>query len=466
MPPRRPQSLWALIAPADAPAERFVADSYTRIAIRDLMGGTTLDAPLEAFRGRSVMIATERQLTTALALAELDGIARRVLLCTPDMSPAHMVSIMADAEIDTIVTDGDVPAKDITQNASLAFCGDRFIARESTPDRGVETEWVLLTSGTTGRPKLAVHTLSSLIGPLGDGLAIGKAPVWSTFYDIRRYGGLQILLRAFARRGSMVLSCTVEPVADFLGRAGAHRVTHISGTPSHWRRALMSGAAARMKPDYVRLSGETCDQAILDNLRHAYPGAHVAHAFASTEAGVAFDVRDGRAGFPASLIGQEGNDVTMRVEDGSLRIRSSRVAMRLLGDHARVLSDAAGFIDTGDMVELRGNRYYFAGRREGIINVGGVKVHPETIEAVINQHPAVHMSRVSGRSSPITGTIAVAEVVVNSSDAAGGPSFAAVRGEILGMCRARLAAHEVPATLREVPSLEIAASGKLVRQHA
>ena len=52
------------------------------------------------------------------------------------------------------------------------------------------------------------------------------------------------------------------------------------------------------------------------------------------------------------------------------------------------LADEDGFVDTGDMLELRGDRYYFAGRREGIINVGGQKVHPEEVEAVINRHPA------------------------------------------------------------------------------
>jgi acyl-CoA synthetase (AMP-forming)/AMP-acid ligase II len=310
-----------------------------------------------------------------------------------------------------------------------------------------------------------VHTLSSLIGPLDDGLAVGKAPVWSTFYDIRRYGGLQILLRALAGNGSMVLSSAGEPVADFLRRAGANQVTHISGTPSHWRGALMSAAAGSMAPAYVRLSGEACDQAILDSLRHAYPNASIAHAFASTEAGVAFDVRDGQAGFPASLIGQDGKDVTMGVQDGSLRIRSSRVATRLLGDPAQPIRDAAGFVDTGDMIELRGNRYYFVGRREGIINIGGLKVHPEAIEAVINQHPAVRMSRVSGRPNPITGAIAVAEVVIHSLDTTPGASFAAVKAGILDICRSRLAAHEVPVILREVPSLEIAASGKLVRRY-
>jgi len=81
-----------------------------------------------------------------------------------------------------------------------------------------------------------------------------------------------------------------------------------------------------MAPRYVRLSGEIADQAILDHLRAAYPHADVAHAFASTEAGVAFDVGDGLAGFPASLIDEPRAGVEMRVEDGSLRIRSSRIA--------------------------------------------------------------------------------------------------------------------------------------------
>ena len=78
-----------------------------------------------------------------------------------------------------------------------------------------------------------------------------------------------------------------------------------------------------------------------------------------------------------------------------------------------MLSDD-GFVDTHDMVELRGDRYYFVGRRDGIINVGGLKVHPEEVEAVINRHPSVQMSLVHGRKSPITGALVVADVVVKS----------------------------------------------------
>jgi acyl-coenzyme A synthetase/AMP-(fatty) acid ligase len=323
---------------------------------------------------------------------------------------------------------------------------------------------VLLTSGTTGRPKLALHTLGSLAGPISGAVAAGCAPIWCTFYDVRRYGGLQILLRAFGGGGSMVLSQAGEAVGEFLARAGGNGATHVSGTPSHWRRALMSATAGAIAPGYLRLSGEICDQAVLDRLRQTYPAAEIAHAFASTEAGVAFAVGDGKAGF---LIGDDNDGVSMRVEDGSLRIRSSRTAMRYLGEHGAALADPAGFVDTGDLVELRDGRYYSIGRREGIINVGCLKVHPETVEAVINQHPAVHLSRVSGRTSPITGALVVAEVVLCARELSEEPAcFDGIRDEILELCRDRLATHEVPVALWQMPSLAIAASGKLVRRRA
>jgi acyl-coenzyme A synthetase/AMP-(fatty) acid ligase len=216
----------------------------------------------------------------------------------------------------------------------------------------------------------------------------------------------------------------------------------------------------------VRLSGEIADQAILDHLRTFYLDADIAHAFASTEAGVAFAVSDGRAGFPASLIGRQGAAVTMKVEDGSLRIRSARTATRYLGAGGPSLVDADGFVDTGDMVELRGDRYYFVGRRGGIINVGGLKVHPEEVEAVINGHPAVRMSLVRTRKSPITGALVVADVVLKAETGATNGRAAELRTEIMQLCRAGLSRHKVPAAINFVSALAVAATGKIVRHDA
>jgi acyl-coenzyme A synthetase/AMP-(fatty) acid ligase len=410
-----------------------------------------------------VLLATADQLSAALALIELDGVARRVVVCPPDLGIEHIQFVVASVEVDTIVSDRpDLDAAVPTVECFVAARPQIALAECNRTVRH-ETEWVLLTSGTTGRPKLVVHTLSRLAGAIQENDPLSGGFVWSTFYDIRRYGGLQIFLRAVLTGGSLVLSSAEEPIADFLNRAGANGVTHISGTPSHWRRALMSPAARAIAPRYVRLSGEIADQSTLDNLRACYPEANIAHAFASTETGVGFDVRDGLAGFPATLIQQPSRDVEMKVQDGSLRIRSSRTAARYIGQQSGALADADGFVDTGDMVELRDGRYYFVGRRDGVINIGGLKVHPEEVETVINRHPQVRMSMVSTKKNPITGALVVADVVLHTSRAYEN-GHAELQGEILMLCREVLPRHKVPAAIRFVSDLKVAATGKLVRQ--
>jgi acyl-coenzyme A synthetase/AMP-(fatty) acid ligase len=461
---REPVSLWQRLSEAGTLADRWLRGAEASVNLAALSRGSSLGAPVDELRGASVMVAARDQLPAALALIELDGIARRIVLCPPDLPQEHLASVIATAEVDVVVGD-----RCISGVARFVRCTPDITPAHRIGRASERTEWVLLTSGTTGVPKLVAHNLCSLSsamagrGPLGAG-PLGAKAVWSTFYDMRRYGGLQIFLRAMLGGGSMVLSSAQEPVTDFLGRAGAHGVTHVSGTPSHWRRALMSRSSHKMAPRYVRLSGEIADQAILDHLHAAYPDADIAHAFASTEAGVAFDVGDGFAGFPASYIGRPG-DVAMRVADGSLRIRSGRNALGYLGDEASSLVETDGFVDTGDMVELRDGRYHFVGRRGGIINIGGLKVHPEEVEAAINRHPSVHMSLVKARRNPITGAIVVADVVVKSRIAAAHKTDALKR-EILEVCRGALARHKVPATINFVSALDVGASGKLMRDHA
>jgi acyl-coenzyme A synthetase/AMP-(fatty) acid ligase len=436
------------------------------VALAELAHSTTLGGRLEELRDRSVMLLAKDQLTAALALIELDGVAARMVLCPPDLAPEHVPAVMRDAEADACVVDGSGTTREQPLPLPLPLpvpAVPKLTATGGSPRRSRETEWVLLTSGTTGVPKLVLHSLDSLMAALtGAARVVTDGLVWSTFYDIRRYGGLQVFLRGL-HTGSLVLSDSAEAVSDFLARAAAAGVTHISGTPSHWRRALMSGAAARIAPRYVRLSGEIADQAILDSLKAAYPAATVAHAFASTEAGVAFEVRDGEAGFPATLL-QSTGPVELRIEEETLQIRSGGTARRYLGQGVEPLRATDGFIDTGDRVAERGGRYYFMGRRGGIINVGGLKVYPEEVEAVINAHPWVRMSLVRARRNPITGSVVTAEVVVDEAGGRGAPpSEQALARELMDRCRRALAPHKVPAMIRIVPALEVSASGKLVR---
>jgi acyl-coenzyme A synthetase/AMP-(fatty) acid ligase len=156
-------------------------------------------------------------------------------------------------------------------------------------------------------------------------------------------------------------------------------------------------------------------------------------------------------------------DARCEIEDGTLRVRSDRTASCYVGRDAPALLDNDGFIDTGDMVELRGDRCYFVGRKGGIINVGGQKVHPEEVEAAINRHPAVWASLVLARKNSITGAIVVADVVLRDSSMRDGGVEAQTEREIIALCRESVAPHKVPAMIRFVSSLTVSHTGKLVR---
>jgi acyl-coenzyme A synthetase/AMP-(fatty) acid ligase len=434
--------------------------------LSDLIAGSALDGRGDELQGRAVLVLTDDQLTAALALLELDGIARRIVLYPPDLTLEYLPYVIDSAKIEAIVTDRTNFGTRIPNVRYFVPCVRNIVPQHCDRSSQYETEWILLTSGTFGQPKLVVHTLSSVAGAIKPSRSQEGRGVWSTFYDIRRYGGLQIFLRAALTGTSLVLASHLEPTGDFLARAGAHAVTHMSGTPSHWRRALMSPSARLIDPEYIRLSGEIADQAILNSLMSFYPQAAVAHAFASTEAGVAFEVNDGLAGFPAAVIKNSPN-VDMKIKNRSLWIRSDRTAVQYLGgEFIQPLKDDEGFVDTGDMIELRGGRYYFIGRRDGVINVGGLKVHPEEVEAVINRHPEVYVSLVRTKKSPIMGALVVADVVLKTVEQSGRQDAYELQRNILRFCRDSLSSYKVPAAINFVSSLAVADSGKLVRRDA
>ena len=457
-----PKSLWNALTTSIPAPESFVSSGDAGVARGDLSRGSILGGRGEELRGRSVVVMTTDQLSTALALFELDGIARRIVVCPNETTAGSLPYVVETAEAEAVVSDlADMPAG-IERIRHFVPGGHGVLARGYDRSAPLRTEWITFTSGTMGRPKLVVHTLSSLIGAIPVGQAPAKRVVWGTLYDIRRFGGMQVFLRATLSGASLVLSGPAEPVGSYLERSGRLGITHISGTPSQWRRALMSGAADRIEPEYVRLSGEIADQGILNQLRAFYPKARMGHAFGSSEAGTVIEVTDGIAGIPASMIGR-GPKVETKVEEGTLRVRSGMTAIRYLGKNAPAVKGADGFVDTGDIMELREGRYFFAGRRDGRINVGGLKVYPEEVEGVVNLHPQVHLSRVGAKKNAVTGAVVTADVVLRAAVQGEGRDEQAVKDEILELCHKLLPAYKAPAVIRIVSSLAIAESGKLKR---
>src|SRR6202051_960578 len=248
---------------------RTLSDARQMVSLTEFAGETCLAGRLGELSGRAVLLAVADQLVSALAIMEIDGVARRMLLCPPDLAADHISTLVADAEIDAVVTDH--PAQWAAFGVDLVVSAQTPLQAATRTQTERATEWLMLTSGTSGAPKIVGHTLEGLNGAIvADGPARGAAPVWATFYDIRRYGGLQIFLRAVIGGGSMVLTEPGEALADHVARLNAMGVTHIYGTPSHWRKLLMSGAASGFSPRYVRLSGGIAEQAVLHRPRHPF----------------------------------------------------------------------------------------------------------------------------------------------------------------------------------------------------
>jgi acyl-coenzyme A synthetase/AMP-(fatty) acid ligase len=461
----RIRSLCAYLGGPSDCAACYLWSAHGSVALSDVLTGTSLGGGRSELSRRSILLRTDDSVAAALAMLELDGIARRLVICPPDVPSQHLPALIAKAGVDAIVSDRDLQQAG-PSGVIPCFRASCTLSRCDALDLDpCATEWVLLTSGTTGVPKMLVHNLAALTGAIKGGRFDAPDVVWGTFYDIRRYGGLQIFLRAIIGRKPLVLPGAGESPTDHLLRLGARGVTHLTGTPTHWRRALMNTAVRAIAPRYIRLSGEIADQAILNALRSFFPKAIIGHAYASTEAGVSFEVNDGLEGFPSDLIGKKG-EVEIKVQDGSLRIRSIRTASRYLGEDESPLVDPDGFVDTADMVEKRGDRYYFLGRRSGVINVGGLKVYPEEVEVLINRHPSVLMSCVRSRRNPITGALVVADVVLKKQESTTNEKAKKLEQEILNICRETLPRHKVPAALRFVADLAVAETGKMGRSNA
>ncbi|MCG7531153.1 acyl--CoA ligase [Psychrobium sp. MM17-31] len=320
--------------------------------------------------------------------------------------------------------------------------------------------WLLATSGTTGSPKLASYKLASLLSTCKADLKVGKEYVWGVCYDINRFAGLQVYLQGISSGSCLVIPDGIDSPNSYIELFSSNSVNAMSGTPSFWRKLLMSPACSLLPLKRITLGGEISDQTILNALKRQYQHATIVHIYASTEAGVGFSVKDGKAGFPIAYLSNDNHlSLSLKVKGDNLWIKTARGSKTLLVGELEV--DELGYIDTGDVVKIKDNRVIFCGRKNGSINVGGSKVIPEEIEAVLNLFEHISLSRVFGKKSAVLGTLVCAEIVVNET--AKSLDNKELKSQILRHCREHLEAYKVPALIKNVDVINTNESGKIAR---
>lgn len=382
-------------------------------------------------------------------LLALDGHVAQLVLLSHALAPDTVSVLLENADCTHVVTD----RSDLTTSLPQS---DPAQAQRALSGAPCDTQWMLTTSGTTGLPKLIPHTLDSLTRTVARGNP-ALTPRWGLLYDPTRFAGLQVVLQSLIGGGTLIAPDTHNALAAQVGHLHQQDCTHLSATPTLWRRLLMAPGFSSLTLQQITLGGEIVDQQILDSLRAVHPKARITHIYASTEAGVGFAVTDGQVGFPTQYLNEGPGGIGMKIVDDVLWLRPHSSAQRSLSG-TDIPVDSDGYIRSGDRIQIDGSRALFLGRDNGTINVGGVKIHPEMVEQAIMAVSGVKLVRISSKKSPIAGALVVAEVMTDTET-----DTKALKAAIQTHCKAVLEREAVPAMIRFVDNLTLNAAGKLIR---
>lgn len=279
----------------------------------------------------------------------------------------HGITRLSEAPADPAQT-GAVPDTHKAGSQRLAFAADE-------PCTGI------LTSGSTGEPKVAVHSYRNHVLsangfaaaiPLGPGDRYLLALPWF------HIGGLAIVFRCLLRGAAVVLGGRAED-ADFLR---AMRISHVSMVETQLLRLLATPGTVPALSCLLLGGGP----------------ARASVCRAATERGLPVWRSYGLTEM-ASLVIAENPEGHTRIlphrecrvtSDAEILVRGGTLFLGYLdGDKPMRNTDADGWFHTRDLGQWDASGFHVTGRRDHQFISGGENVQPEAIEAVLREHPAI-----------------------------------------------------------------------------
>ena len=265
------------------------------------------------------------------------------------------------------------------------------LRQEQYPNTGIPAT-VILTSGSSGLPKAAVHTLENHIcaaRAANKNLSLAPGDVWLLALPFFHVSGLSLLFRC-ALAGATVALCRYgTPLEDELVRMGA---THVSLVPELARLVASPdglGALQRMKG--VLLGGAPAERHLIDRAFEA--GVPLIRSYGMTETSA--QICATAPGAPLPDLYSSGRPLvegTVRIaETGEIEVKGPAVfAGYFRNGSVWWPGTSDGWFPTGDLGYLdEAGRLFITGRADAMFISGGENVHPEEIEAVLLTIPGV-----------------------------------------------------------------------------
>jgi O-succinylbenzoic acid--CoA ligase len=326
---------------------------------------------------------------------------------------------------------------------------------------------IVLTSGTTGRPKAAVLSGRALAASAEGWLAmLPPATGWLLAVGLAHVAGLGVIWRA-ALTGVPLVIAWPDPESIVGALAADPRPSHVSLVATTLVRILDTTDDAS-PPDTVRavpLGGGAIGPALVRRALAA--GWPVVPTYGLTEAG------SGVTALPSSQAAEHAGTAGSPLPGVSIRIADpdadgiGEVVVDGPGRFSGYLDDPIataaatsddGWLRTGDLGRLdTDGRLIVVDRRTDRIVRGGENVSPAEVEAVLLAHPAIADAAVVGRPDPTWGHVPVAAIVVREG------TVAPTDDDLAAFCRDRLARFKVPVAFERRIELPHTPSGKLRR---
>jgi acyl-coenzyme A synthetase/AMP-(fatty) acid ligase len=314
---------------------------------------------------------------------------------------------------------------------------------------------ILRSGGTTGAPKHVVHSFQTLTAPYT--LQKRGPHRILVLYAPNHIAGLDAFFQALHRGSTLVVPAGGDVAS--VGRAvETHGVDVLPATPTYLQFLLLGGIYEQFDLSGIRViphGAEPMPANLRKRLQKAFPNAVLLHRFGLTETG-ALPVRPDPDDPDAFFLDQPGYG--WRLVDGEIHILGKTPFLGTL--EGGPIPEGEYWHPTGDLGELtRTGSMRILGRREFMINVGGQKVFPETVEALLMNQPGVLDASVSGEASALTGQTVAARVVLGK----GMDTRQLLRGLRQEASARGLSLAHVPTRITAVQSIQKTVTGKRSR---
>lgn len=403
-----------------------------------------------------IVISTSNILDALKLLINLDGKVKSIILIPPAIEDRIFSQIFITSMADLAFVDRDIKKT----NNTLIFNDYHLFITAISDLRSAENfdndacEWFITTSGTTGTPKLIKHTFSSLTKTTKVDYKKGKDVIWGLLYDYTRFAGLQVLLQSIIGGSTLIIPNFEWDIINKIKFFSKYNVTHLSATPTFWRKFMMHPNLELNRIRNITLGGEIADQKILNLLSKRFTKAKIRHIYASTEAGVAFSVSDTKAGFPLEFL----NNGKIKIIDNQLFILNSEINYLKESKNVKSMDQ---WVASGDFVEIIDDRVFFRGRISGLINIGGDKVLPEKVEQVLTSFKNILSAKVYAKANPIMGQVVIADIILEENQKYLNQND--IIKNIEKKLYTLLPKYMIPATIKVVRTIEENTSGKVKR---